>query len=220
MDETFHTLSALPAAPGSEVVTVPAALCRRMLDAMVRVQRRGLKSYGLIASDPLAPGYPYAIADVILLDSLRNQRNQPDNRAAFHAQGEYFRRYDDAGFVADPHDLLHAYRHVEDAGLEVVAVFHSHRRQPANFSVIDYRLHNPAYPWHLIVSFAGGSLPLLQPFRVAKQGQWLGIARDDRREGSEQPYPGPEVRPLELMVYGDAAQVRACALAVALRVPR
>ena len=38
-------------------------------------------------------------------------------------------------------------------GLEQVGVFHSHRRHPANFSLIDYRLHmrNCEGLWHMIV---------------------------------------------------------------------
>jgi hypothetical protein len=29
---------------------------------------------------------------------------------------------------------------------------HVHGRPPANFSLIDFRLHIPAYAWHLIIS--------------------------------------------------------------------
>ena len=35
-------------------------------------------------------------------------------------------------------DLLNAWRRIEESGSEVVAPFHIHRRQPGNFSTIDY----------------------------------------------------------------------------------
>jgi proteasome lid subunit RPN8/RPN11 len=122
---------------------------------------------------------------VIFLDSRRNRRNESGNRAAFEAQGDYFRCYDDAGFVADPADLLSAHRRIEESGREIVAIFHSHRRQPPDFSWIDFRLHNPAFRWHLIISFHSGPYPRLQPFRVDKDGIELDVSEHDNREGSE-----------------------------------
>ena len=44
------------------------------------------------------------------MDPLKNRRNNPRHRAAFRAQGEYFRRFDDAGLVADLAELLEAPR--------------------------------------------------------------------------------------------------------------
>jgi hypothetical protein len=85
--------------------------------------------------------------------------------------------------------------------LEAVALFHVHRRQPANFSVIDFRLHNPAYAWHLIISLRDPAEPVLRPFAVRKDpGSDVGISAEDHNEGSEQTYPGPEVTPLRLVV--------------------
>jgi hypothetical protein len=65
----------------------------------------------------------------VFLDLLRNRRNDPGHRAAFRAQGQYFRPLDDAGLVADPADLLAAWPAIEDSGRQVVAPFHSHRRR-------------------------------------------------------------------------------------------
>ncbi|HEY6747831.1 MAG TPA: hypothetical protein VI357_19200 [Mycobacteriales bacterium] len=154
--------------------------------------------------DPTAPGHPFRPVDVVVFDPCRNRRNEPVNQAAFHAQGTYFRQFDDAGFVADPADLLRAWRTIEAAGLEAIAPFHVHRRQPANFSVIDYRLHNPAFAWHLIISLRDPSRPVVQPFRVSKEASEFGIDERDDREGSEQAYAGPEVRPLALHLTGSA----------------
>lgn len=169
---------------------------------------RGLKSYGLLVAEPGTPGYPYTAADVVFLDPRKNRRNDSGHRAAFRAQGEYFRRFDDAGFVADPAELLAAWRAIEDSGRQVVAPFHSHRRQPATFSVIDYPLHNPAFPWHLIISLRDPQRQALQPFRVRKDLSDFGISDQDTRQGSELAHQGPEVQPLTLAVYGAHRAVR------------
>jgi proteasome lid subunit RPN8/RPN11 len=186
-------------------VQIAADLCRVFLDRVLSIHAAGLKSYGVLTAEP---GYPFVVADIIFLDPTRNRRNDPANREAFHAQGEYFRRFDDAGFVADPTELLGVCRRIDQAGQEIVAVFHTHRRQPANFSIIDYRLHNPAFPWHLIVSLADPRRPILQPFHVRKPFTDFGITQTDDRDGSEQSYPGPEVQPLRLLVSGSDSELR------------
>jgi proteasome lid subunit RPN8/RPN11 len=201
----------------TETASMPAEVCLRFLREATRIHDAGLKSYGLLVAEPDIPGGPFRATDVVFLNVHRNRRNEPGNRAAFEAQGEYFRRHHDAGFVADPTDLLRAHRRIEASGREIVAMFHSHRRQPPNFSWIDFRLHNPAFSWHLIVSFHRGPLPQLQPFRVDKDSGELGISAYDDRQGSELAYPGPEVVPLSLLVDGAPADVHACAEALGLR---
>jgi proteasome lid subunit RPN8/RPN11 len=198
-------------------LSMPAAVFLRFLQEAERFQNGGVKSYGLFTAEPDLSGTPFRATDVVFLDGRRNRRNDPVNRAEFEAQGTYFRRHLDAGFVADSTDLLTAYRQIEAAGREIVGIFHSHRRQPANFSWIDFRLHNPAFAWHLILSYGTGPVPRVQPFRVDKDGTEAGIRRDDDREGSELAYPGPEVSPLQLVVDGTPAQVQACVAAVSPR---
>ena len=185
-----------------EAVAVPAALCLRLLRQAARIHRAGLKSFGLLVAEPGAPGYPFTATGVVFLDPAKNRRNDPGHRAAFRAQGDYFRRFDDAGFVADPAELLVVYRAIEDSGAQIVAPFHSHRRQPANFSLIDYRLHNPAFAWHLIISLRDPQRPVLQPFRVYKELSDFGISDRDANQGSELAYEGPEVAPLALIAHG------------------
>jgi proteasome lid subunit RPN8/RPN11 len=183
-------------------IDMPVALCLRLLRQAAGIHRVGLKSYGLLITEPGTAGYPFAATDVVFLDSRKNRRNDPGHRAAFQAQGDYFRQFDDAGFVADSTELLAVCRAIEDSGREIVAPFHSHRRQPANFSLIDYRLHNPAFAWHLIISLRDPHRPVLQPFRVDKDPSDFGISDQDARQGSELAYQGPEVKPLALVAYG------------------
>jgi proteasome lid subunit RPN8/RPN11 len=185
-------------------VVMATAMTDRLLRRIREVHAAGLKSYGLLVADPAEPTFPYRATDVVFFDPLRNRRNEPGMRAAFHAQGEYFRAYEDAGFVADPAEVLAVDRELQERGLEPVAMFHTHRRQPANFSHIDYRLHNPAYPWHLIISMTDAQ-PVLRAFEVRKTLDDFGIDPDDANEGSECDYPGPEVTPLAIVSDREAA---------------
>lgn len=188
-----------PTDAAADVVRLPDPVRRSLVSTASAVHAAGLKSFGLLVAAPDHPGFPFTASGIVFFDPLRNRRNEPANRAAFEAQGEYFRSYDDAGFVADPREVLDVFRRVDEAGLEVVAMFHAHRRQPANFSVIDYRLHNPAIPWHLIISLRAPGNPVLRAFAVRKSLADFGIGADDGNEHSEQPYTGPEVTPLELV---------------------
>src|SRR3954469_2328982 len=196
---TASTLDPTPVR--AQEVRLPARLLDRIVSTTTAVHAAGLKAFGLLVADPCAPGFPFTATDVVFFDPTRNRRNDPPLRAAFEAQGAYFRSYDDAGFVADSVELLATHRRLEAAGLEAVALFHVHRRQPANFSVIDFRLHNPAFAWHLIVSLRDPARPDLRPYRVDKDPTaGLGIEPGEANEGSEQTYPGPEVTCLRLAV--------------------
>jgi proteasome lid subunit RPN8/RPN11 len=208
MDECCIIASAESPKSSRELVTMPAGVCMSLLRHARKMHRAGLKAFGLLVGDPDAPGHPFAVTDIVFFDETKNCRNDPQYRSAFHAQGDYFRQFDDAGFVADPTELLAVWRAVEQSGRDVIAPFHVHRRQPANFSHIDYRLHNPAFSWHLIVSLCDASRPALQPFRICKNPLDFGISEDDARSGSEQAYPGPEVQPLGLAVHGHRDQIR------------
>jgi proteasome lid subunit RPN8/RPN11 len=197
-----------------ELATMPAQVCLKLLRRARRMHRCGVKAFGLLLGEPGSPGHPFAATDAVFFDESKNRRNDPRYRVAFHAQGDYFRQFDDAGFVADPTELLAVWRTVEQSGREVIAPFHVHRRQPANFSHIDYRLHNPAFSWHLIVSLNDPKRPALQPFRVCKDPFDFGISENDARTGSEHAYPGPEVQPLSLAVHGPRDLVERLSTAV------
>jgi proteasome lid subunit RPN8/RPN11 len=203
MASSFSPAVPAPRSTPRQDVRMSRALLTRLLDTTTAVHAAGLKSFGLLLADPHDPDFPYVATDVAFFDPTRNRRNDPGLRSAFEAQGEYFRSYDDAGFVADSAELLQLYRRLDESGLEAVALFHVHRRQPANFSHIDFRLHNPAYAWHLIISLRDPAHPVLRPFAVRKDlTSEFGISADDRNEGSEQSYTGPEVAPLRLVVDG------------------
>jgi proteasome lid subunit RPN8/RPN11 len=199
------------AAPGRSRhhLVLPAGVLERFLTQAHAIHASGLKSYGLFVADPDCPGYPFTASDVVFFDPARNRRNDPRLRAAFEAQGSYFKAYDDAGFVADSRELLQVHRQLESRGLEAVAMFHSHRRQPANFSRIDYRLHNPGYAWHLIVAMREPQRPVLRAFEVHKGDGEFGIDSTDDNENSERDYTGPEVRPLRIVVEPDRRSLAA-----------
>ena len=202
MASSFSPAVPAPRSAPRQDVRMSRALLTRLLDTTTAVHAAGLKSFGLLLADPHDPDFPYVATDVEFFDPTRNRRNDPGLRSAFEAQGEYFRSYDDAGFVADSAELLQLYRRLDESGLEAVALFHVHRRQPANFSHIDFRLHNPAYAWHLIISLRDPAHPVLQPFAVRKDPTAeFGISDQDHNEGSEQTYTGPEVTPLRLVVH-------------------
>lgn len=186
--------------PSGRSVHLGAPLLQQFLDTTTRINARGLKSFGLFVAHPDHPQFPFAATDVVFFDPEKNRRNEAPFRPAFEGQGSYFRDYDDAGFVADSAEVLAAARRLDDLGLEAVAMFHTHRRQPANFSHIDFRLHNPAYAWHLIVSFATAGEPVARAFGVTKTSLEFGISAGDGNEGSERSYLGPEVEPLPLSV--------------------
>jgi hypothetical protein len=180
---------------------LPGPLFDRIVATTAAVHAAGLKSSGLLLADPLAPGFPFTASDVLFFDPRRSRRTGPALQPACEAQGTYFRSYDDAGFVADPAALLQVHRRPEATDLVAVAPFHVHRRQPANFSVVDFRLHNPAFAWHLIVSLREPDHPDLRPFAVDKDvSAEFGISALERNEGGERPYAGPEVSALRLTV--------------------
>ncbi|HEX5090022.1 MAG TPA: hypothetical protein VFV89_19595 [Nocardioides sp.] len=74
-----------------------------------------------------------------------------------------------------------------------------HRRPPANFSHIDVRLHNPAYPWHPIISMRDARRPVLRAFGEQKTLDDFGIGSGDANESSECDYTGPEVTPMAIV---------------------
>ena len=106
--------SALPPSPvTAREIRLPGPLFDRIVATTTAVHAAGLKSFGLLLADPLDPAFPFTASDVVFFDPTRNRRNDPALRSAFEAQGTYFRSYGDAGFVADPDELLQVHRRME-----------------------------------------------------------------------------------------------------------
>jgi len=209
------SISSEPASSGTdEPVIMSARLCLQFLRQARTIHERGLKSYGVFVAKAAGPAF--RPVDVRFFDSTQNRRNSPQNRAAFEAQGTYFRAHDDAGFVVDSTEVADVERAVNQSGQVIVAPFHSHRRQPPNFSDIDYRLHNPFFSWHLVICLRNPNKPEIQPFLVDKGLEHFGIDAADDREGSESSYIGDNVRPLDLVVEGTETELDGVTLALGL----
>lgn len=145
-------------------VVLPPRVRDGLLAAIVA--RFPRKSFGYLVSeqDPLTAG------DFVLFEA--NVRNEPAWRRRFEAYGQYFVDNDDAGFVASPHEAWAAQKALWTRGLREIAVFHTHRRHPANLSSVDRDLHLDRFPalWHLIVSLRNPQLPQLRAFAVGRDG--------------------------------------------------
>ena len=70
-------------------------------------------------------------------------------------------------YSLDPKEQFLAYRQLEDEGLELGGVFHSHTHTEAFPSPTDVRLASEDVPY-LIVSLAGAS-PTIRAFRIVKE---------------------------------------------------
>lgn len=70
-------------------------------------------------------------------------------------------------YRVDPHDLLKAFLELDESGLELVGIYHSHTHSPAYPSPTDVR-YAGGYPEavHLIVSLADRDSPSLRAFRI------------------------------------------------------
>lgn len=188
-------------------VLLSASLFIHFVETVGAIHARGLKAFGVFVTSARG-GREDEPTDVLFLDPTRNRRNDEAHRSAFEAQGAYFRRHDDAGFVADPRDVRELEERARHAGQVLVAPFHSHRRQPANFSEIDFRLHNPLFGWHLVISLCEPDRPAVQPFVVQKPLEDFGIDPTDAVGGEgEAAYVGEGVRPMTLLVEGRASEL-------------
>ena len=200
--------AAVSVCPGGSdhLVVMPAPLFLRFLDEASRSHASGLKSFGLfLARSSTEPARP---VDVFFCDPKKNRRNDREHRPGFEAQGAYFRRHHDAGFVADAREVLSMERTARALGLCPVGLFHSHRRQPANFSLVDYRLHNPFFGWHLVISMRDPERPVALVFSVDKPFDDHGLDSEVVVEDEgELPYRGPEVQQGDLVLQGRSEEI-------------
>jgi proteasome lid subunit RPN8/RPN11 len=145
-------------------VALPAGLYDRLVETVL--VRYPLKSFGFLAS----PDNPFWPTHFLCLED--NIRNDDEWRDEFERRGRYFVDHPDAGFVATPEESWRAEQFLLERGLDEVAVFHTHRRHPGNFSDIDYDLHVSRFHslWHLIISLRNPSMPQLRAFDVSPEG--------------------------------------------------
>lgn len=66
----------------------------------------------------------------------------------------------------EPAEQLRVFRQIEEAGLELVAIYHSHTRSPAYPSATDVSLAYYPEAVYLIVSLADPEQPDLRGFRI------------------------------------------------------
>ena len=145
-------------------VLFPVELHDQLLDTVLH--RYPQKSFGYLASKT-ALNIP---TDFVLFEE--NIRNDDDWRDEFESRGRYFVDHPDAGFVATPAESWRIQKYLFERNLREIAVFHTHRRHPGNFSDIDYDLHISRFSslWHLIISLRNVRLPQLRAFRVSRTG--------------------------------------------------
>lgn len=145
-------------------IVLKGALRERLL-ASVR-DRFPFKSFGYLLAEGDSPD---AIDFVLFYENVRNEK---DFRKQFQSYGRYFVDHDDAGFVASPEETWRVHKELWERRQTPVAVFHSHRRHPANFSLIDYELHLQGCEglWHVIISMRNPELPQLRAFGVSREG--------------------------------------------------
>jgi len=68
-------------------------------------------------------------------------------------------------YTVDPKDHLHADRHAEAAGLEIIGVFHSHTHTDAYPSPTDVA-QAPDPAWHYVIVSLRQSLPSVRSYRI------------------------------------------------------
>lgn len=148
--------------PGCVYLSGP--LQRRLVEAVLA--RHPRKSFGFLIADRSLR----RPVDFILFE--QNVRNDEQWRGEFETYGRYFTDHDDAGFVADPGEALRVQQSLIRSGMFEAAVFHSHRRHPANFSLIDYEMHRARFDglWHLIISMRNPLLPQVRAFTPKATG--------------------------------------------------
>lgn len=172
---------------------------------VTKVHVVGLKSRGLFLASPSLGDDDDCPSEAYFFDPSNHRHDEATTRAELHAKGDPSRRPDDAGFVVDGREVLALQNRIQRTGERMIAPFHSHRRQPASFSILDYRLHNPLFGWHLVVSMRDPKHPRLQPFAIRKPLEDEGTDLDD----DDAAYEGPEVQPIQLLVEGSPAQLEA-----------
>ncbi len=73
-------------------------------------------------------------------------------------------------YVMDPREQMELMDAIEDAGEDLVAIYHSHTRSAAYPSKTDVELAFFAEPLYVIVSLQDADQPVIRAFRLARSG--------------------------------------------------
>ena len=135
----------------------------------VVLSRYPAKSFGYLVCGGIS-GTARQPTDFLLFQE--NIRNDEGWREEFESRGRYFVDHPDAGFVATAQESFAVHQYMQKAGLSEIAVFHTHRRHPGNFSNVDYDLHTSRFGslWHLIISLRNPAMPQFRAFDVTAGG--------------------------------------------------
>jgi formylglycine-generating enzyme required for sulfatase activity/proteasome lid subunit RPN8/RPN11 len=150
--------------PGDDVVELSSSLLSSLLDYVT--QRYPAKCFGYLAA-PAGQSRPSEF--FAFTENVRNSRRWKNE---FESRGRYFVDHPDAGFVATEEESFAVQRQLLRRNLREVALFHTHRRHPGNFSDIDYELHvgRSAEIWHLIISLRNPRQPQVRAFAATGHG--------------------------------------------------
>ena len=69
-------------------------------------------------------------------------------------------------YSMDPQELYHTYREIDDAGWDVVAIYHSHTHSEAYPSATDVRLATWSDAYYILVSLLNRDEPSVRAFRI------------------------------------------------------
>lgn len=95
--------------------------------------------------------------------------HRKSNSKHFETIGNYYYDHEDAGFVADPYEIMEVDSAFNNAGLKKVGVFHIHQRHPNMFTFADWELHPNSDLLHLVISYRNRSYPSYKCYRVNKE---------------------------------------------------
>ena len=83
----------------------------------------------------------------------------------FEEYGNYYKRNEDAGFLASPEETWEIEKRIMKKKQHKVGVFHSHQRHPPIFSRVDVDLHPEPNLWHLIIALKNIEMPQIKIFK-------------------------------------------------------
>lgn len=116
------------------------------------------KAFGIFLSEKKG-GNP--VEYIIFSEDIRNEWKD-----LFENYGNYYKRNEDAGFLATPEETYRIEKYIRSKGLHKVGVFHSHQRHPAIFSKVDVDLHPEKGLWHIIISLRNLEMPQVKAFEI------------------------------------------------------